>query len=139
MGCGKIKTLFAFFSYLVDSSNGSDPLKYLMEKHVQDGKTTKWVLLLSILRPVWMWQDEIRHKHFHIGFFFFFFLGGYSDYNLSYLDIWFGPLALIGLFEWAFAFYGPLMEPLPFIDLWFSLRLFYFNLKLFFFFFWNKP
>ena len=24
-----------------------DPLKYLMEKHVQDGKTAKWVLLLS--------------------------------------------------------------------------------------------
>ena len=24
-----------------------DPLKYLMEKLVQDGKTTKWVLLLS--------------------------------------------------------------------------------------------
>ena len=52
MGCAKIKTLFAFFSYLVDRSNGSDPLKYLMEKHIQeDGKTTKRVLLLSIFRP----------------------------------------------------------------------------------------
>ena len=34
-------------AYKVQLITRMDPLKYLMEKLVQDGKTTKWVLLLS--------------------------------------------------------------------------------------------
>ena len=37
-----------------------DPLKYLMEKPVQDGKTAKWVLLLSEFDIKYVTQKSIK-------------------------------------------------------------------------------
>ena len=45
MGNLQTQTLYACLQGFVDCKNGS--MKYLMEKPVQDGKITKWVLLLS--------------------------------------------------------------------------------------------
>ncbi|XP_030939775.1 uncharacterized protein LOC115964648 [Quercus lobata] len=39
-----------------------DPLKYLMENLVQDGKTTKWVLLLSKIDIKYMTQKSIKGR-----------------------------------------------------------------------------
>ena len=39
-----------------------DPLKYLMEKLVQDGKTTKWVLLLSEFDIKYMTQKSMKGR-----------------------------------------------------------------------------
>ena len=39
-----------------------DPLKYLMEKPVQDGKTTKWVLLLSEFDIKYVTQKSIKGR-----------------------------------------------------------------------------
>ena len=39
-----------------------DPLKYLMEKPVQDGKTTKWVLLLSEFDIKYVTQKSMKGK-----------------------------------------------------------------------------
>ena len=39
-----------------------DPLKYLMEKLVQDGKTAKWVLLLSKFNIKYMTQKSVKGR-----------------------------------------------------------------------------
>ena len=39
-----------------------DPLKYLMEKPVQDGKTTKWVLLLSEFNIKYVTQKSMKGR-----------------------------------------------------------------------------
>ena len=39
-----------------------DPLKYLMEKPVQDGKTTKWVLLLSKIDINYVTQKSVKGR-----------------------------------------------------------------------------
>ena len=39
-----------------------DPLKYLMEKPVQDGKTAKWVLLLSEFDIKYVTQKSIKGR-----------------------------------------------------------------------------
>ena len=39
-----------------------DPLKYLMEKPVQDGKTTKWVLLLSEFDIKYVTQKSMKGR-----------------------------------------------------------------------------
>ena len=39
-----------------------DPLKYFMEKPVQDGKTTKWVLLLSEFDIKYMTQKSMKRR-----------------------------------------------------------------------------
>ena len=39
-----------------------DPLKYLMEKLVQDGKTAKWVLLLSEFDIKYMTQNSVKGR-----------------------------------------------------------------------------
>ena len=39
-----------------------DPLKYLMEKLVQDGKTAKWVLLLSEFDIKYMTQKSVKGR-----------------------------------------------------------------------------
>ena len=39
-----------------------DPLKYLMEKPVQDGKTTKWVLLLSEFDIKYVTQKSVKER-----------------------------------------------------------------------------
>ena len=39
-----------------------DPLKYLMEKLVQDGKTIKWVLLLSEFDIKYVTQKSVKGK-----------------------------------------------------------------------------
>ena len=40
----------------------TDPLKYLMEKLVQDGKTTKWVLLLSKFDIKYVTQKSVKRE-----------------------------------------------------------------------------
>ena len=39
-----------------------DPLKYLMEKLVQDGKTAKWVLLFSEFDMKYVTQKSVKGK-----------------------------------------------------------------------------
>ena len=39
-----------------------DPLKYLMEKRVRDGKTAKWVLLLSKFNIKYMTQKSVKGR-----------------------------------------------------------------------------
>ena len=39
-----------------------DPLKYLMEKPVQDGKTAKWVLLLSEFDIKFVTQKSVKGR-----------------------------------------------------------------------------
>ena len=39
-----------------------DPLKYLMEKPVQDGKTAKWVLLLSEFDIKYVTQKSVKGR-----------------------------------------------------------------------------
>ena len=39
-----------------------DPLKYLMEKLVQDGKTIKWVLLLSEFDIKYVTQKSVKER-----------------------------------------------------------------------------
>ena len=39
-----------------------DHLKYLMEKPVQDGKTAKWVLLLSEFDIKYMTQNSVKGR-----------------------------------------------------------------------------
>ena len=39
-----------------------DPLKYLMEKPVQDGKTAKWVLLLSEFNIKYVTQKSVKGR-----------------------------------------------------------------------------
>ena len=39
-----------------------DPLKYLMEKPVQDGKTAKWVLLLLEFDIKYMTQKSVKGR-----------------------------------------------------------------------------
>ena len=39
-----------------------DPLKYLMEKPAQDGKTTKWVMLLSEFDIKYVTQKSIKGR-----------------------------------------------------------------------------
>ena len=39
-----------------------DPLKYLMEKFVQDGKIAKWVLLLSEFDIKYVTQESVKGR-----------------------------------------------------------------------------
>ena len=41
-----------------------DPLKYLMKKPVQDGKTAKWVLLLLEFDIKYVTQKSIKERNY---------------------------------------------------------------------------
>ena len=55
------QTLYAF-AYKVLLIARMDPSKYLMEKPVQDGKTTKWVLLLSKFDIKYVTQKSMKGR-----------------------------------------------------------------------------
>ena len=61
MGNPQTQALYAF-AYKVLLIARMDPLKYLMEKPMQDGKTAKWVLLLSKFDIKYLTQKSIKGK-----------------------------------------------------------------------------
>ena len=58
LGNPQTQTLYACFQSLFDCN----PLKYLMEKPVEDGKTAKWVLLLLEFDIKYVTQKSVKGR-----------------------------------------------------------------------------